>query len=46
MFRVARNDAEKQICDKLRQKLTEFLELENYNWLLGNTLFTHLYIPK
>uniref|UniRef100_A0A6M2DPL4 Exocyst complex component n=1 Tax=Xenopsylla cheopis TaxID=163159 RepID=A0A6M2DPL4_XENCH len=34
MFRVARNDAEKQICDKLRQKLTEFLELENYNWLL------------
>lgn len=35
MFRVARDEAEKQICEKLVQKLNEFLELENYDWLLG-----------
>lgn len=35
MFRVAREDAVRQICEKLRQKLTEFLELESYDWLLG-----------
>lgn len=34
MFRVARDDAERQICEKLKQKLDEFLELENYDWLL------------
>ncbi|XP_016838806.1 exocyst complex component 6B isoform X1 [Nasonia vitripennis] len=34
MFRVARDDAEKQICEKLKQKLDEFLELENYDWNL------------
>jgi hypothetical protein len=34
MFRVARDDAEHQICDKLKRKLNEFLELENYDWLL------------
>lgn len=34
MFRVARDDAERQICDKLKCKLDEFLELENYDWLL------------
>ncbi|XP_011340951.1 exocyst complex component 6 isoform X2 [Ooceraea biroi] len=35
MFRVARDDAEKQICDKLKNKLDEFLELENYDWNLA-----------
>ena len=35
MFRVARDDAERQICDKLKKKLDEFIELENYDWLLG-----------
>lgn len=35
MFQVARDDAEQQICDKLKKKLDEFLELENYNWLLS-----------
>ena len=34
MFRVARDDAERQICEKLKYKLDEFLELENYDWLL------------
>lgn len=34
MFRVARDDAEKQICEKLKQKIDEFLELENYDWSL------------
>lgn len=34
MFRVAREDAVKQICEKLKQKLNEFLELESYDWLL------------
>lgn len=34
MFRVAREDAVRQICEKLKQKLDEFLELENYDWLL------------
>ncbi|GFG33686.1 hypothetical protein Cfor_02431 [Coptotermes formosanus] len=34
MFRVARDDAEHQICEKLKYKLDEFLELENYDWLL------------
>ncbi|KAK9754889.1 Exocyst complex subunit Sec15-like [Popillia japonica] len=34
MFRVAREDAVKQICEKLRQKVDEFLELESYDWLL------------
>ncbi|XP_046615020.1 exocyst complex component 6B isoform X1 [Neodiprion virginianus] len=35
MFRVAREDAERQICDKLKRKLDEFLELENYDWNLA-----------
>lgn len=34
LFRVARDDAERQICEKLKCKLDEFLELENYDWLL------------
>lgn len=34
MFRVAREDAVRQICEKLKQKLDEFLGLENYDWLL------------
>lgn len=34
MFRVAREDAVRQICEKLRQKIDEILELENYDWLL------------
>lgn len=34
MFRVAREDAVRQICEKLCQKLNEFLELESYDWLL------------
>lgn len=34
MFRVAREDAVRQICEKLRQKLNEFLELESYDWNL------------
>jgi len=34
MFRVARDDAEHQICEKLKYKLDEFLELENYDWVL------------
>lgn len=34
MFHVAKNDAEKQISLKLKEKIDEFLELENYNWSL------------
>lgn len=34
MFHVARDDAEKQISTKLKEKINEFLELENYNWAL------------
>jgi hypothetical protein len=34
MFRVAREDAVRQICEKLKQKLNEFYELESYDWLL------------
>ncbi|KAL3278260.1 hypothetical protein HHI36_013597 [Cryptolaemus montrouzieri] len=34
MFQVAREDAVRQICEKLNQKLDEFLELESYDWLL------------
>ncbi|KAB0802458.1 hypothetical protein PPYR_04644 [Photinus pyralis] len=34
LFRVAREDAVRQICEKLQQKLKEFLELEAYDWLL------------
>lgn len=34
LFVVARDDAEKQICDKLKDKIDEFLELENYDWML------------
>ncbi|KAL0275355.1 UNVERIFIED_CONTAM: hypothetical protein PYX00_003224 [Menopon gallinae] len=34
MFHVARNDAEKQISTKLKEKIDEFLELENYDWAL------------
>lgn len=34
LFRVARDDAERQICDKLKAKLDEFLELEDYDWIL------------
>ncbi|XP_033224455.1 exocyst complex component 6B isoform X3 [Belonocnema kinseyi] len=37
MFRVARDDAEKQICEKLKRKLDEFLELENYEWNLAES---------
>jgi hypothetical protein len=35
LFKEARDDAEKQICDKLKNKIDEFLELENYDWMLG-----------
>lgn len=35
MFQAARDDAEKQICDNLEKKVDEFLDLENYDWLLG-----------
>ncbi|XP_063231867.1 exocyst complex component 6B isoform X2 [Bacillus rossius redtenbacheri] len=35
MFGVARDDAERQVCDKLKRKLDEFLELENYDWQLA-----------
>lgn len=35
MFRVARADAEQQISEKLQKKLDEFMELENYDWMLG-----------
>lgn len=34
MFRVAREDAVRHICEKLRHKLNEFLELQNYDWEL------------
>lgn len=34
MFRVAREDAIRQICEKLNKKIDEFLELETYDWLL------------
>ena len=34
MFKVARDDAEKQICEKLQQKLDEFLKLQDYDWNL------------
>ncbi|XP_032523601.2 exocyst complex component 6 [Danaus plexippus] len=34
MFQAARDDAEKQICEKLEKKVDEFLDLENYDWLL------------
>lgn len=34
MFRVAREDAVRQICEKLNKKLNEFLELEIYDWSL------------
>lgn len=34
LFRIAREDAVRQICEKLKQKLNEFLELESYDWLL------------
>ncbi|XP_028133189.1 exocyst complex component 6 [Diabrotica virgifera virgifera] len=34
LFSVSREDAVRQICEKLKQKLNEFLELENYDWLL------------
>ncbi|XP_035432260.1 exocyst complex component 6 [Spodoptera frugiperda] len=34
MFQAARDDAEQQICDKLEKKVDEFLDLENYDWLL------------
>lgn len=34
MFRVAREDAIRQICEKLKQKLNEFIELETYEWTL------------
>ena len=35
MFQAARDDAEQQICDNLEKKVDEFLDLENYDWLLG-----------
>lgn len=34
LFRVAREDAVRQICEKLRHKLKDFLELQNYDWEL------------
>ncbi|XP_046959749.1 exocyst complex component 6 [Vanessa cardui] len=34
MFQAARDDAEKQICENLEKKVDEFLDLENYDWLL------------
>ncbi|GBP68310.1 Exocyst complex component 6 [Eumeta japonica] len=34
MFQTARDDAEQQICEKLEKKVDEFLDLENYDWLL------------
>ncbi|KAH1022411.1 hypothetical protein HUJ04_011817 [Dendroctonus ponderosae] len=34
MFRVAKDDAVRQICEKLKQKMNEFLELESYDWNL------------
>ncbi|XP_045516226.1 exocyst complex component 6 [Pieris brassicae] len=34
MFQTARDDAEKQICENLQHKVDEFLDLENYDWLL------------
>lgn len=34
LFKAARDDAERQICEKLTNKLEEFLELENYDWTL------------
>ncbi|CAG9857330.1 unnamed protein product [Phyllotreta striolata] len=34
LFSVSREDAVRQICEKLKQKLDEFFELENYDWLL------------
>ncbi|XP_015911636.1 exocyst complex component 6B isoform X4 [Parasteatoda tepidariorum] len=35
MFKDARADAESQIYEKLNEKIDEFLELANYDWLLG-----------
>ncbi|XP_013199959.2 exocyst complex component 6 [Amyelois transitella] len=34
MFQAARDDAEQQICGNLEKKVDEFLDLENYDWLL------------
>lgn len=34
MFRVAREDAVRQISEKLKHKLNEFIELESYDWNL------------
>ncbi|CAK1552733.1 unnamed protein product [Leptosia nina] len=34
MFQAARDDAERQICENLQQKVDEFLDLENYDWSL------------
>ncbi|XP_034830425.1 exocyst complex component 6 [Maniola hyperantus] len=34
MFQAARDDAEQQICENLEKKVDEFLDLENYDWLL------------
>lgn len=34
LFKNARDDAERQICEKLKNKIDEFLELENYDWTL------------
>lgn len=34
MFQAARDEAEQQICEKLEKKIDEFLDLENYDWLL------------
>ncbi|GFY57627.1 exocyst complex component 6B [Trichonephila inaurata madagascariensis] len=35
MFKDARADAESQIYEKLNEKIDEFLELANYDWLLN-----------
>lgn len=34
LFKAARDDAERQICEKLKNKIDEFLGLENYDWTL------------
>ncbi|CAG9093965.1 unnamed protein product [Plutella xylostella] len=34
MFQTARDDAELQICHEIEKKVDEFLDLENYDWLL------------
>ena len=35
LFKIAHDEAIKQICLKIQAKLDEFFELEEYNWLLS-----------